>query len=141
MFETMMSAGGNAPFATRPVTRLPSLRTSADLAVEADVDAEFVHQPLQAEGDVVEAAVHVPEVVAKLDRRQAVHERRRVIRRGADVLDEVIKDVLHVARLEKPLHAAVHRAEQVELRKNFHKPVDAGRTPCSCRGPARSSQR
>ena len=88
-----------------------------DLAVEVDLDAEFVHQPLQAEGDVVEPAVHIPEVVAELDRRQAVHERRRVIRRRADVLDEVIEDVPHVARLEKPLHAAVHGAEQVELRK------------------------
>ena len=93
--------------------------------VEAHLDAEFIHETLEAEGNVVEAAVHVPEVVAELDGRQAIHEGRGVIGRGADVFDEVVKHVLEVARLEKPLHAAVHGAEQVKLRE-LAEAVEAG---------------
>ena len=135
-----MSAGWNCAVGDEAGDAAALLADLGDLAVEADGDAEFVHQPLEAEGDVVEAAVHVPEVVAELDRRQAVHERRRVIGRRADVLDEVVEHVLHVARLEKPLHAAVHRAEQVELRETSTARRSA-RTPWRCRGPARSSRR
>ena len=119
----MMSAGWNCAVLRDEAGDTAALLADlGDLAVEADRDAEFIHQPLQAERDVVEAAVHIPEVVAELDRRQAVHERRRVIGRGADVLDEVVEDVLHVARLEKPLHPAVHGAEQVELEETSTSP-------------------
>ena len=141
MFETMMSAAWNCPSlvddAGHAVAFLAHL---GDLAVETDGDTNFVHEPLQADGNVVEAAVHIPKVVAELDRGQAVHERRGVVGRRADILDEVVEDVLHVARLEKPLHAAVHRAEQ-DRTWGTSTARRSGRIPWRCRGPARNSRR
>ena len=94
----------------------------ADLAVEVHGDAKLVHQLLEAERDAVEPAVDIPEVVAELDRRHAVHERRRVQRRRADILNEIVENVAHVAGLEVPCNTAMHRAEQIEFEK-FPEPI------------------
>ena len=89
----------------------------ANLAVEVHGDAELVHQAAESERDAIEPAVDIPEIVAKLDRRHAVHECRGMQRRRSDILDEIIEDVAHVTGLEMPCDATVHRTEQVEFEK------------------------
>ena len=88
-----------------------------DFGVESDPDAEFIHEPLQSERDVVKSAVHIPEVVTELDRRHGIHKRRCSICRRSDVFDEEVEDVAEVACLQMRRHPLVHRAEQIKLEK------------------------
>ena len=115
MLETTMSKGiGSLTLGRDRGDPGALLADLGDLGLETQLHAQLVEQPAQAAGDVVQATVHVPQVVPELDVRQAVHERGRAVGRRADVLDEVVEDVAHVACLDVPGHRLVHAAEQVE---------------------------
>src|SRR5689334_15385280 len=93
-----------------------------DVALQVNVDPELIDQPPQSARDVVHPAVHIPKVMPELDRRDRIEKGWRAVSRRADVLDEVIEDVLEVSGSKMRCDRAMHRPEQIELQK-FALPV------------------